>query len=70
MVESFGSSGTGFMLYVNSRAVGVREKMTFGMPQVLVCAACVWEAGEEGRGGRGGVGWEVGGEGWEIGGEE
>ena len=55
MVESFGSSGTGFMLYVNSRAVGVREKMTFGMPQVLVCTACVWEA--ERRGEVGGVEW-------------
>lgn len=52
MVESFGSSGTDFMLYINDRAMGIREKMIFGMPQVLVCT-CAWEGGV-GGGGRGG----------------
>ena len=53
MMESFGSNGTGFMLYVNCRATGVREKLIFGMPQVLVCT-CVWDGrGGEGRGGGG-----------------
>ena len=59
MVESFGSSGTDFMLYINDRAMGIREKMIFGMPQILVCT-CVWEGGVRGVGGdgRGGRGWE------------
>ena len=45
---SFGASGADFMLYICDKAMGIKEKMIFGMPQVLV-SMCVGR--RQGRGG-------------------